>query len=190
VSSTKERTEIALTCTEALMHRSSRRGSGPASILLTVVLSACAAQGEADPATRRSTEQDVAAVRALEDAYVAGWLANDAAAVLATLADSASIIPGGMEAITGADAIADYWWPSGGPATTVTGYASTIDDIGVAGSLAYVRGTGDLSFSLEGPAGGRTEHRSRSIFLMVARKGAGGDWRMQQRMWAPLPPTE
>jgi ketosteroid isomerase-like protein len=165
-----------------------RRRIRPWSVL-GFVLAACVAGAEPAQEDEAAAHDDVAAVRALEEAYVAAWVANDRAAVMATLADSAAIIPTGMQPITERHAIEEFWWPAAGPATTVTAYTTAIDDIGVGGDLAWVRGRGDLAFTLAAPDGSRTEHRSRNVFLMVARRDAAGAWRIAQRMWssAPLP---
>lgn len=133
------------------------------------------------------TAADSAAVRALEEAYVSGWVANDRDAVLATLHRDAVLLPDGLAPVEGLDAIDAFWWPPEGPTTTVTGYRTTIDGLGGSGRVAYVRGRGDLSFTWEDAEGASGERISRSVFLMVARKGPDGDWRIAHRMWHALP---
>jgi len=55
------------------------------------------------------TRADEDAVRALEERYRTAWLANDSAAVMATLASDAVLMPGGEESLTGGAAIRAFW---------------------------------------------------------------------------------
>ena len=48
-------------------------------------------------------------MRALEERYRTAWLANDSAAVMATLASDAVLMPGGEEPLTGGAAIRAFW---------------------------------------------------------------------------------
>lgn len=132
-----------------------------------------------------STERDLEAVRAVADAYVDGWLRNDADAVMATLAPDAVLLPQGSAPIQGEGAIREFWWPTEGPATRVTRYVSSIDDAQVDRDLAYVRGVAELTFTWE-QDGETREQTSRSAYLMTLSREAGA-WHITNRMWGRLP---
>jgi ketosteroid isomerase-like protein len=128
-------------------------------------------------------------LRALETAYAEAWEQNDRAAVMAVVDDDAVLIPSGMEPIAGRHAIEAFWWPEDGPATTVTSYTTEIDEIVGSGDVAWVRGRGSLSFRWE-ENGAVREQTSHSVFLMTARRGDDGAWKLETRMWHNLPAAE
>jgi ketosteroid isomerase-like protein len=129
--------------------------------------------------------KDEQKIRALEQAYVDAWVRGDSAAVLATLSPDVVLMPGGGLPIVGLDAARGYWWPDDGSRTTITAYTSTIFEIRGSASLAYVRGASALDFVYERDSV-RVEQSSRSMSLAIVRKGAGNEWRITHRMWAPL----
>ena len=75
------------------------------------------------------TNEDKVAVRALEEAYRTGWLTNDSAAVMATLAPGAVLMPAGVPPLVGDSAIRAYWWPSDGSQTTIHSYEITVEEV-------------------------------------------------------------
>ena len=131
------------------------------------------------------SDEDRAAIRALDGAYVAGWLANDSGAVLATLDTGVVLLPAGNRPHTGLDAARTFWWPRDGSRTTITGYAATIDELDGTPALAYVRGTSTLAFTYERDTL-RTNGTSRTMTLTLLRKAPDGRWRITRRMWGPL----
>lgn len=126
-----------------------------------------------------------AAIHGLDSAYVDAWLRDDTAAVLATLASDAVLMPVGQRPLTDLDAIGDFWWPTDGSHTRVTAYTTTIDEIGGGPDLAYVRGTGQLAFTYE-KDGVRSNVTSRNMTLTLVKRAADGQWRISRRMWGPL----
>jgi ketosteroid isomerase-like protein len=149
-------------------------------VVITAGLAACTT-----PIIAFSPE-DEAAVRALEDAYRSGWEANDSAAVMSTLAPGAVLMPAGMEPIVGDSAIRAFWWPDDGSSTTVDGYALTVDEVGGAGDVAYVRGRGSLAFRYRDPTGQESALTSEAIHLSVAHRGRDGEWRIARRAWSAI----
>lgn len=145
---------------------------------IALALAACGSPGPS------FTAEDEAAVRALEEAYRTAWLANDSAAVMATLEPDAVLMPAGMEPLAGDAAIRSYWWPDDGSRTTITAYDITVDEVEGAGDLAYLRGRGALEFTYVDPAGDASELTSRAVHLSVARRGADGAWRIARRAWS------
>jgi len=129
--------------------------------------------------------KDEEKIHALEQAYVDAWVRGDSAAVLATLSPDIVLMPGGSQPLIGLDAAREYWWPDDGSRTTITAYTSTILEIRGSASLAYVRGASALNFIYERDTV-RIEQSSRSMSLTIVRKGAGNEWRIIRRMWAPL----
>lgn len=132
--------------------------------------------------------EDETAVRALEEAYRAGWLANDSAAVMATLAPDAVLMPAGLEPVEGEAAIRSYWWPDDGSETTITAYGIEVTEVEGSGDLAYLRGRAELEFTYTTAGGETTRHESRAVHLSVARRGPAGEWRIIRRAWSSLRP--
>src|SRR5689334_11799901 len=126
---------------------------------------------------------DAAAVRAATQEYRNAWLANDAGRVMATLTPDAIILPSGLAPIEGQDAIRRFWFPTTGPATTVTAMELTIDEVNGSGDLAVVRGRGTLTFKT---AGSDASTSLRSTFLNILRRRPDGRWLIARRMWSDL----
>lgn len=145
-----------------------------------IVLAACSAVEEG------FTSEDEAAVRALEEAYRAGWLANDSAAVMATLAPDAVIMPAGLQPMVGDSAIRSYWWPSDGSETTIDAYEIVVDEVEGSGDLAYLRGRGSLEFTYRDPAGDVSRLTSEAVHFSVARRQADGMWKIVRRAWSAI----
>ncbi len=132
------------------------------------------------------TAADRAAVRALEESYRTAWLANDSAAVMATLVSDAVLMPAGVEPLVGDSAIRAYWWPDDGSRTTITRYDIDLDEVDGSGDLAYVRGRGLLEFTYVGPGGEASDLASEAAHLSIARRGEDGRWRIIRRAWSRL----
>ncbi len=105
---------------------------------------------------------------------------------MATLAPDAVMMPLGSVPIRGERAIRAFRWPAEGPATRITRYVDSIDELEVDGDLAYVRGTAEFRFTWE-EAGETVEQASKSAYLMTLRRDYSGAWRIDNRMWGRLP---
>ena len=132
------------------------------------------------------TVEDKAAVRALEEAYRNGWLANDSVAVMATLAPGAVMLPAGVQPLVGDSAIRRYWWPSDGSETTIESYTIAVAEVEGSGNLAYLRGRGSLEFTYRDAAGAVSRLTSEAVHLSLARRGADGTWRIARRAWSAI----
>ncbi|HSM35784.1 MAG TPA: SgcJ/EcaC family oxidoreductase [Longimicrobiales bacterium] len=145
-----------------------------------------AAEPAAESAEPAFTPDDEAAVRDLEEAYRTAWLANDSAAVMATLTDDAVLLPGGMEPLSGETDIRAFWWPDDGSTTTITAYDIVVREVEGSGELAYLRGEGALEFTYTGADGESSDLTSRATHLSVARRGEDGTWRIARRAWSAI----
>ncbi|HEX6178264.1 MAG TPA: hypothetical protein VF057_07885, partial [Thermoanaerobaculia bacterium] len=99
--------------------------------------------GDVDACTLSA--DDLAAVRAVDAAYVSGWLKNDRDAIVSLLVEGAVIVPQNSPPITGLAKISDFWWPASGR-TTVKTFENAIAEVGGCGDLAFSRGAFDFSF--------------------------------------------
>ena len=152
---------------------------GAAAIVLAAAVASAAPVG-------RLAAKDEARIRAVNEAYAAGWRANDADSVRATFWPDAVLIPQGSEPIRGMDAINRFWWPADGPATTVTAFTVTTDEVGGSGATAFARGSFRLDFSYE-DKGKKVERTNRGNYLNLFSRDSRGTWRISHRMWADLP---
>lgn len=128
-------------------------------------------------------DSDLAAIRAVQDAYRDGWLRGDPERVMGTLTPDATLLPSGLTAIRGERGIRAFWWPAGMPPTKVLSMDVTLDDIRGDGNIAYASGTLALAFEWDDAGTTRTT-TSESSFLDVLRKGPDGRWRIDARMWS------
>jgi uncharacterized protein (TIGR02246 family) len=132
------------------------------------------------------TAGDEADVRALEESYRTGWLANDSAAVMSTIAEDAVLMPAGVEPLVGGSAIRAYWWPTDGSVTTIKSYELNVEEVEGTGDLAYLRGRGALEFTYQDPDGVSSELVSRAVHLSVAKRGLDGRWLIVRRAWSAI----
>jgi ketosteroid isomerase-like protein len=148
---------------------------GVAAAVLVATLAGCGRSSALSP-------QDRAALHRLDSAYVQAWLRDDTAAVMATLSPDAVLMPAGVGPLQGDSAIRRFWWPRDGSRTRITAYQSSIDEIDGAPPLAYMRGSGTMSFSYEKDTV-RLQQTIRNMTLTVAARQADGTWRVRRRMW-------
>ena len=155
------------------------------SVALATALLLCACNRW--PGTAALTAADSIALRAVDQAYVEAWLADDTAAVLATLTPDAVLMPAGVRPLDTPQAIRDFWWPRDGSRTRVTQYTTTIDEIVGTQHLAYLRGTGRLSFTYQKDTL-HVEQTNQNMTLTVLARTTDGRWRIRSRMWGPMVP--
>ncbi len=166
------------------------RGLGTAGDLLFVgtidgTLYALDTAGASDPEPETAGAFSVEERRRIEAAhaaYGAAWLANDRAAVLATLTEDVVLMPSGLAPIEGLAAAQAFWWPNDGSTTTITAYESAIEEVRGSGTVAVVRARSSMSFVWE--KGGETSEQTvGSMSLSVLERGGDGRWRISIRMW-------
>jgi uncharacterized protein (TIGR02246 family) len=157
------------------------------SALSCCVVFAAAGCGAAEPVPGRGlTDRDRAAIRALDTAFVQGWLRDDTTAVLALFHPDAVLLPPGSEPVEGLAAIRAYWWPGDGSHTRITSFTREIVEIGGTPELAYFRGGATLSWIYR-KAGKESAQTSRSTDLALLTPDASGRWRILRQMWSQRP---
>lgn len=137
------------------------------------------------PAGGKLSAADVRAIRANLESYRLAWLKNDREGVLATFAADAVIMPhhGGAPS-SGIDAIRTYWF-SPGPATTITAFEFTVDEVYGIDEIAFVRGRSAVRWTVEQASGSqRWSNAGTFINVMVKRDGA---WKTRAQMWDDPP---
>jgi ketosteroid isomerase-like protein len=132
-----------------------------------------------------STGDELEHIKAADAAYAVAWLANDSEQVMATLAADAVIVPSGMIAIQGEEAIRRFWWPENSPSTQVTEFTLIQHEIGQDGATGFVRGSFMLAFEYDG-----REYSSAGEYLSLLRCDRAGSWKISHRMWSDRPPDK
>ena len=150
---------------------------------LFAVLTAAAAAGPVPTGTASLPAEDVAAIRAVIETYRTAWLRGDAPGVLQTLTPDAVLLPAhGAPPVVGTAAITSYWWPAGGPATTITRLDITVEDVQGGGGFASVHGRDDVEWT-QVEDGAPRAHGHPGTYLNVMRKLPDGSWRISRHMW-------
>ena len=154
-------------------------------VLIAAMLSSACARHELQDSL---TPVDRAAIRSLDSGFVAAWLRDDTAAVLRTFSPDAILLPPNSKPISGIANIRAYWWPDDGTHTRITGFNRKISEIEGSHHLAFIRGTGDLSwiYTKEGKDDAQT---SRSLDLLIVEPDSAGKWHVIRQMWGILPAT-
>jgi ketosteroid isomerase-like protein len=133
-------------------------------------------------ATTHDSGDPRSALESASRAYAAAWMTNDADAVLETLTEDAVIVPSGMAPVEGRAAIRAFWFPEGGPPTTVESFEVEIHETTWEGSLGVVRGAFTLAFDYDG-----VFYERGGTYVDLLRPLPDGSWRISRRMWSDVP---
>jgi len=169
------------------------RKATPGPRLLALLLCASAALSTQACGSKASsgipelTQTDVAAIHATVEAYRQSWLAGDAEGVLRTFTEDAVLLPHhGDPPVVGIAAIRSYWFAPGGPPTTITELALTIEQTSGHAGLAFVLGKDSVAWTVS--RGGKiTRSSNAGTYLNVMKKLQDGTWRIQAHMWDDPP---
>jgi uncharacterized protein (TIGR02246 family) len=138
------------------------------------------------PASKISAA-DEAKVRAVLEQYRSAWLRNDAQAVLRLFTDDAVLLPHhGVEPVVGIEAARAFWFPTGGPSTTITEFALTVDETGGSCDIAFARGHSRLAW-ITGEGAAARRSTNAGTWLTLLRRQADGSWRITHQMWDDPP---
>jgi uncharacterized protein (TIGR02246 family) len=149
-------------------------------VIAVLALAAC----RTPDASGALSAADSTAIRTTQAEYVRAWLADDTAAVLATLSRDALLLPPRGLPVKGDSAIRAYWWPADGSRTKITSFNWDVEEVSGTPSLAYTRGQSALAWTYDKD----TLHQvssSKSINLTLFRREADGSWRIARQMWGP-----
>jgi uncharacterized protein (TIGR02246 family) len=131
--------------------------------------------------------EDLVAIRALQDAYVAAWRENDRDALLRLFTADAVLLPHrGVPPVIGIAAIRQFWFPRDAPRTTVKRFVQTPREIAGSADLAYVWGSFSLCFALD-VDGHEQRMASAGTYLMIVQRQPDNAWRISHRMWDDPP---
>jgi uncharacterized protein (TIGR02246 family) len=137
----------------------------------------------ADECRPTLSEKDAAAVRGVIEAYRTAWLRGDAQAVMATLTADAVLLPAqGAKPVIGTDAITNYWWPRGGPPTTITKLDITVEQLGGDCQIAHAHGRDDVAWTVQENGTTKT-YGHPGTYLNVLKRQRDGSWRISHHMW-------
>lgn len=151
--------------------------TNPGLLALAVVamLAACDTSNELS-----DTDRD--AIRAAALSYSAGWLTNDADAVMQPFVAEPVLSPSGLPWLEGQQAARDFWFPANGSATAVTKFDQVVLETGGSGDLGFVRGTFELAFVYDG-----TPYESGGKFVSLLRRQPDGAWKITHQVWDDYP---
>lgn len=153
-------------------------------LAFAVASAACSTQATVD---QQLTAEDIEAIRELNLAYPAAWVANDPEAVMATLADDAVLIPAlGTAPVKGARAIREFFWPADAAPSTVPVFEMNPEAIEGTRDIATVWGTMSLSFSVQEEDATQL-YSTAGNYLMVMRRDNSDQWKIARYIWAHPP---
>ena len=94
---------------------------------------------------------DIAALKALDQAYAAEWIEGDADGVMGLFTHDATLVPHhGDPPILGHDAIRQFWFNPDYPPTVVPEWAREAKEVLVLGDTGIVRGRARLTWEYDG----------------------------------------
>ena len=147
--------------------------------LLLVSLSLCLAACTTPSPSSELTDDERAAVRDIGQRYTQAWIDADTVGVLTVFWNDGVLIPHmGNPQAAGSDAIRAHFFPSGAPASRITDFVLSSQEVRGSGDYAFDRGTYRLSFEYGGVVTG-----TEGNYLAVARRGDDGSWRWAAYSW-------
>jgi uncharacterized protein (TIGR02246 family) len=133
------------------------------------------------------SEQESRSVREVMEEYRRAWLANDENAVLRLFTADAVLMPHhGVEPVVGLVAAREFWFPKGGPPTTITEFAMTVDETGGSGDLAFARGHSRVAW-VTGEGTEAKKSSNAGTWLTLLRRQPDDSWRISHQMWDDPP---
>lgn len=120
-------------------------------------------------------QSDIAALRALDQAYATEWIEGDADGVMALFTEDATIVPHHGDApIKGSKAIREFWFNPEYPPTVVPEWKREPAEIFLSGDMGVVRGRSRLVWEYDGT---RTTIPEGN-YVIIAERGDKG-WRIR-----------
>ena len=124
-------------------------------------------------------QQDLAALRALDQAYATEWIEGDADGVMALFTDNATLVPHHGDApIKGRDAIREFWFNPDYPPTIIPDWRREPAEVFILGDMGVVRGRARLVWEYDGM---RTTIPEGN-YVLIALRGDRG-WRIRMLTW-------
>ena len=163
-------------------------------VIAGAALQACASKAEPSAqAGQANTENDVAAINAVQDRELAMAATNSADSVTTVATSDPEMMPPNEPAVHGRDAMKKWAETMFSQATVSGRYTSS--DVTVSGDLAVARYTGELTIT---PKAGGAPVTERIKGIHVMKRQPDGSWKIAQDVWnsdapavaASLPPTK
>jgi uncharacterized protein (TIGR02246 family) len=132
----------------------------------------------------RLSEQDLGAIKQIEETYRTAWLRNDEQTILALFWDEAALYPGGGSVVKGKAKIRAFWFAPSETVTSINAYETRIDEIAGENNLAYLTGTNEIYWSTGRKD--KTEVKrfvSKGAFLVIYQK-RNRDWKIWRQFWS------
>jgi ketosteroid isomerase-like protein len=146
--------------------------------LLVLVELSCWESSEQSTGITRDDEKQITAI--LHD-YNKAWLEGDSSKILTLFADTATLIPSGLEPVKGKDAITKFWWPNDSSKTTINSYDINVLNINGNPGWASSLEDGRLTWSYEkGPV---KFSRKQSSYEITIFKKDNDRWKIVSRIW-------
>jgi len=126
-----------------------------------------------------SEDQDLAALRALDQAYASEWIKGDPDSVLALFTDDATLVPHHGDApVKGKEAIRNFWFNPEYPPTVVPEWHRQPSEIFISGDIGVVRGRARLVWEYSGT---RTTIPNGNYVMIAVRVNEG--WLIRMLTW-------
>lgn len=126
-----------------------------------------------------SEEQDLTALRALDQAYASEWIEGDPDGILALFTDDATLVPHhGDTPVKGKKAIRDFWFNPDYPPTVVPEWHREPSEIFVSGDIGVLRGQARLVWEYSGT---RTTIPNGNYVMIAVRTNEA--WRIRMLTW-------
>jgi uncharacterized protein (TIGR02246 family) len=121
------------------------------------------------------------AIEQVNSQIMTAFKAGDAAIIASHYTDTAKMLPPDATEVAGREAIQDFWqaWLDEG----LKDLSLEASEVEASGELAYEIG----SFSLQVPADNDTMMTATGNYVVVWRRGADGNWRLQVDTWNDAP---
>ena len=131
------------------------------------------------PAASSDEAADIAALKALDQAYASEWIEGDADGVMELFTHDATLVPHhGDPPILGHEAIRNFWFNPDYSPTVVPEWRRDAKEVLVLGDVGVVRGRARLTWEYEGV---RTTIPEGNYVIVAVR--VDGSWKIRMLTW-------
>lgn len=129
------------------------------------------------------SNDDVEAIKQIEQTYRTAWLRNDEEKILSLFWDDGMLYPNGNTPVKGKDGMRKFWFAPSDTTTTINTYETKVDEIHGGKDAAFAVGTNEIHWSMEKKdKTGLKRYISKGFFVGVYLK-RNGTWKILKQAW-------
>lgn len=133
----------------------------------------------------QNKKADEVAVRAINEAYVKAWLANDEEKIMALFEENGSITPSGVGYFKGKAKMREFWFPKDSSVTIIEKFSNNIVNLVFKNDVIIATTNSLLSWNYK-KADFKMAKDQEGYALTFYRRQKDGNWLIWKQVWSDL----